>query len=148
MQRFDERNVEDAIIICLSVYNIPPYHYVHQFVRIGKKKYQTIDHMLWMLVYHQNEGEDVKENIKLFIEGKKFHIKTRPRLARKQNIASEVVRTVRVKSSCLLQQKLYSPWLWKKPSTSGGKTLLVFAAQSRAVFWHDLHPGSTCATST
>ena len=33
-----------------------------------------IDHILWMLVFHENEGEGVKENIQLFIESKKFNI--------------------------------------------------------------------------
>ena len=30
--------------------------------------------ILWMLGYSQEKGEDVKENIKLFIESKKFNI--------------------------------------------------------------------------
>ena len=30
--------------------------------------------ILWMLGYSQEKGEDVKENIKLFIERKKFNI--------------------------------------------------------------------------
>ena len=34
-----------------------------------------IDRILWMLVYHQKEGEDIKQNIKLFIESKKFNVK-------------------------------------------------------------------------
>ena len=30
--------------------------------------------ILWMLGYSQEKGEDVKDNIKLFIESKKFNI--------------------------------------------------------------------------
>ena len=30
--------------------------------------------ILWMLGYSQEKGEDVKENIKLFIESKKFNV--------------------------------------------------------------------------
>ena len=30
--------------------------------------------ILWMLGYSQEKGEDVKENIKLFIESKRFNI--------------------------------------------------------------------------
>ena len=33
-----------------------------------------IDDILRMLCYSQEKGEDVKENIKLFIESKKFNI--------------------------------------------------------------------------
>ena len=33
-----------------------------------------IDDILWMLGYSQEKGEDVKENIKLFIESKKFNV--------------------------------------------------------------------------
>ena len=63
MKRMDERHVEDDIIIFLSVYKAPPYDYVHQFLGISKKK--LIDHILWMLVCHENEGEDVKEISKI-----------------------------------------------------------------------------------
>ena len=30
--------------------------------------------ILWMLGYSQEKGEDVKENIKLFVESKKFNV--------------------------------------------------------------------------
>ena len=30
--------------------------------------------ILWMLGYSQKKGEDVKENIKLFLESKKFNV--------------------------------------------------------------------------
>ena len=38
------------------------------------RKYDMIYDILWMLGYSQEKGEDVKENIKLFIESKKFNI--------------------------------------------------------------------------
>ena len=68
------RNVEDDILIFLTVNKIPPYDYVKQFLKISKKKYDTIYDILWMLGYSQEKGEDVKENIKLFIESKKFNV--------------------------------------------------------------------------
>ena len=68
------RNVEDEILIFLTVNKIPPYDYVKQFLKISKKKYEMIYDILWMLGYSQEKGEDVKQNIKLFIESKKFNI--------------------------------------------------------------------------
>ena len=68
------RNVEDEILIFLTVNKIPPYDYVKQFLKISKKKYDMIYDILWMLGYSQEKGEDVKESIKLFIESKKFNI--------------------------------------------------------------------------
>ena len=38
------------------------------------RKYEMMDDILWLLCYSQDKGEDVKENIKLFIESKKFNI--------------------------------------------------------------------------
>ena len=38
------------------------------------RKYDMIYDILWMLGYSQEKGEDVKENIKLFIESTKFNI--------------------------------------------------------------------------
>ena len=38
------------------------------------RKYDTIYDILWMFGYSQEKGEDVKENIKLFIESKKFNV--------------------------------------------------------------------------
>ena len=67
------RNVEDDILIFLTVNKIPPYDCVKQFLKISKKKYDTIYDILWMLGYSQEKG-DVKENIKLFIESKKFNV--------------------------------------------------------------------------
>ena len=68
------RNVEDEILIFLTVSKIPPYDYVKQFLKISKKKYEMMDDILWLLCYSQGKGEDVKENIKLFIENKKFNV--------------------------------------------------------------------------
>ena len=69
-----ERNVEDDIIIFLTAYEIPCYDYVKQFLKISNTKYEMIDRILWMVLYHQKEGEVVKENIKQFVEGKPFNI--------------------------------------------------------------------------
>ena len=74
IKRINNRNVEDEILIFLTVNKIPPYDYVKQFLKISKKKYDMIYDILWMLGYSQEKGEDVKENIKLFIESKKFNI--------------------------------------------------------------------------
>ena len=71
IKMFNERNVEDDILIFLTVYKIPPYSSVRAFLKISEKKYEMIGRILWMLVYRQKEGEDVKDNIKLFIERKK-----------------------------------------------------------------------------
>ena len=74
IKRIHNRNVEDDILIFLTVNKIPPYDYVKQFLKISKKKYDMIYDILWMLGYSQEKGEDVKENIKLFIERKKFNV--------------------------------------------------------------------------
>ena len=68
------RNVEDDILIFLTVNKIPPYDYVKQFLKISMKKYGMMDDILWLLCYSQGKGEDVKENIKVFIESKKFNV--------------------------------------------------------------------------
>ena len=74
LKRRHNRNVEDDIIIFLTVYEIPPYDYIKQFLKIPKKKYGMIDDILRMLCYSQEKGQDVKENIKLFIESKNFNV--------------------------------------------------------------------------
>ena len=74
IKRINNRNVEYDIFIFLTVNKIPPYDYVKQFLKISKKKYDMIYDILWMLGYSQEKGEDVQENIKLFIESKKFNI--------------------------------------------------------------------------
>ena len=75
LKRRHNRNVEDDIIIFLTVYEIPPYDYIKQFLKIPKKKYGMIDDILRMLCYSQEKGQDVEENIKLFIESKNFNVK-------------------------------------------------------------------------
>ena len=37
IKRIHNRNVEDEILICLTVNEIPPYDYVKQFLKISKK---------------------------------------------------------------------------------------------------------------
>ena len=74
LKRRHNRNVEDDIIIFLTVYEIPPYDYIKQFLKIPKKEYGMIDDILRMLCYSQEKGQDVKENIKLFIESKNFNV--------------------------------------------------------------------------
>ena len=69
------RNVEDDILIFLTVNKLPPYDYVKQFLKISKTKYEMIYDILWMLCYSQKKGADVKEHIKLYIEIKKFNVK-------------------------------------------------------------------------
>ena len=75
IKRFNERNVEDDILIFLTVYEIPPYDYGKAFLKISKKKYEIIDYILWALIYHKMEGVDVNKIIKLFIESEKFNVK-------------------------------------------------------------------------
>ena len=61
IKRFNERNVEDDILIFLTVYKIPPYDYVRVFMKMSKKKYEMIECILWMLEYQRKEGFDVKK---------------------------------------------------------------------------------------
>ena len=75
IKRFNERNVEDDILIFLTVYKRPPYSYVRIFLKISKKKYEMIEGILWMLTNHSREGFDVKEDIKTYIERKQFNVK-------------------------------------------------------------------------
>ena len=75
LKRRHNRNVEDDILIFLTVYERPPYDYVKQFHKISKKKYDMINHILWILLYRRREGFDVKEDIKSNIEDKKFNVK-------------------------------------------------------------------------
>ena len=71
IKRFNERNVEDDILIFLTVNKLPPYEYVKQFLKISKKK-----DMLLLLCHSQKKGEDIKEYIKFYIEiYKKFNVK-------------------------------------------------------------------------
>ena len=75
IKKIDKRNVEDEILIFLTVYGRPPYSYVRIFLKISKKKYKMIEGILWMLTYYSREGFDVKEDIKTYIESKKFNVK-------------------------------------------------------------------------
>ena len=73
--KIDERNVEDEILIFLTVYEIQPYSYVRAFLKISKKEFEMIDRMLKMLTYYRREGFDEKEDIKSYIESEKFNVK-------------------------------------------------------------------------
>ena len=76
IKRFNERNVEDDILIFLTVYKLPPYVYVKQFLKISNKKYEMIYDILRMLCHSQKKGDDIKEYIKYYIEiYKKFNVK-------------------------------------------------------------------------
>ena len=74
-KNIDERNVEDEILTFLTVYGRPPYSYVRAFLKISKKRYELIDHILWMLVYYSKPGVDVKKVIKSYIESEQFNVK-------------------------------------------------------------------------
>ena len=74
-KNIDERNVEDEILIFLTVYDRPPYDYVKAFLKISNKKYEMITHILWMLIYYSKPGVDVKKVIKSYIESEKFNVK-------------------------------------------------------------------------
>ena len=43
------------------------------------RKYEMIDHILWMFVYRRREGFEVKDDIKSYTESKKFNVKDRER---------------------------------------------------------------------
>ena len=49
--------------------------YVRAFLKISKKKYEMITHILWMLIYHRKTGVDLKEDIKSYIESEKFNVR-------------------------------------------------------------------------
>ena len=73
IKRIHNRNVENEILIFLTVNKIPPYDYVKQFLK-SVRKYDMMYAILWMLGYSQEKGGNVKEHIKLFIESKKFNV--------------------------------------------------------------------------
>ena len=75
IKRLLDINVEDDIIIFLTVYERPPYSYVRAFLEISKKMYDMINSVLWILLYHRREGFDVKEDSKSYIESNKFNVK-------------------------------------------------------------------------
>ena len=75
LERRNNRNVGDEILIFLTVYERPPYSYVRIFLKIGKKKYEMINHILWMLLNRRKDGSDLKGDIKSYIESNKFNVK-------------------------------------------------------------------------
>ena len=91
LKRRHNRNVEDDIIIFLTVYERPPYSYVRIFLKISKKKYEMIKHILWMLLHRRREGCDLKD-IKSYIESNKFNVKN---TVRDINIIFELMHDTR-----------------------------------------------------
>ena len=75
-ERKSNRNIGDEILLFLTVYERPPYSYVRIFLKIGKKKYEMINHILWMLLHRRRDGSDLKGDIKSYIESKKFNVKS------------------------------------------------------------------------
>ena len=55
-KRFLNTNVEDEILIFLTLCERPPHDCVKQFFEINKKKYEMIDCVLKMLVSRRREG--------------------------------------------------------------------------------------------
>ena len=55
IKRRNKINVEDDVLIFLTVCDIPPHDYVKQFLKISKKKYEMIDNIFIMLVRHRRE---------------------------------------------------------------------------------------------
>ena len=70
-----KRNVEEDVLAFIIVYRnkLPKLEDVKQVMKISEKKYEILKHILWMLAYE--DIEDVKENIKLYIESKKLNVK-------------------------------------------------------------------------
>ena len=70
-----KRNVEEDVLAFITVYHnhLPPLKDVKQVMRISERKYEVFEKILWKLV--DEKVEDVKENIKLFIESKKLNVK-------------------------------------------------------------------------
>ena len=75
IKRLLDINVEDDILIFVTVYERPPYSYDRVLLKISKKKYDMINSVLWMLLYHRRTGFDLKEDITTYIERKKFNVK-------------------------------------------------------------------------
>ena len=59
----------------ITVYHhyLPTLKDVKQVMRISEKKYDVLEKILWKLAHE--DVEDVKENIKLYIESKKLNVK-------------------------------------------------------------------------
>ena len=71
-----KRNVEEDVLAFITVYDkdLPTLKDVKQVMRISEKKYVVFEKkILWKLAYE--DVEDVKENIKLYIESKKINVK-------------------------------------------------------------------------
>jgi GTPase len=70
-----KRNVEEDILAFVIVYYeyLPPLKDVKQVMRISEKKYEVLKHIFGLLAYEK--VEDVKENIKLYIESKQINVK-------------------------------------------------------------------------
>ena len=76
IKRIHNRDVEDEVVTFRTANKLPPYEYVNQFLKINKKRYEMIYDILWMLCYSQKKGADVKEDIKVYIEIKKFNVQS------------------------------------------------------------------------
>ena len=70
-----KRNIEEDILVFIIDYDnyLPPLKDVKQMMRLSEKKYEILEKILWTFTYEN--GEDVKENIKLYIVSKKLNIK-------------------------------------------------------------------------
>ena len=70
-----KRNVEEDVLAFIIVYHhyLPTLKDVKQVMRISEKKYDVLEKILWKLAHE--DVEDVKENIKLYIESKKLNVK-------------------------------------------------------------------------
>lgn len=65
-----KRNVEEDIITFVIVYrkDLPTLKDIKQVMRISEKKYEVLEHILWMLAYE--DVEDVKEKINCILKEK------------------------------------------------------------------------------
>ena len=70
-----KRNVEEDVLAFITVYqhHLPTLKDVKEVIRISEKKYEGLKEILWKLAH--KDVEDVKENIKLYIESKKLNVK-------------------------------------------------------------------------
>ena len=71
----NKRNVEEDVLAFITVYYryLPPLKDVKQVMRLSEKRYEVLEKTLWKLAHE--DVEDVKENIKLYIESKKLNVK-------------------------------------------------------------------------
>ena len=47
IKRLCNTHIEGDILTFLTAYNIPPYDYVKQFLRISENMYDTIENVIW-----------------------------------------------------------------------------------------------------